>query len=127
MFSVMLRAAAAVVFLMLAANADAAESPGRYVLEKVQDGYLKLDTETGAVSLCAPKDGAWRCTGVPDDMFALTAENEKLKQRVEELEKSRFAATLPSDQDIDKLMNLFDKMVDRFVEMSRRIEREGTL
>jgi hypothetical protein len=96
-------------------------------LEKVAEGYLRLDTATGRVSLCAAQAGIWRCAGVEDDMAALAAENEQLKRRVEELEKSRFAVALPSDQDVDKLLDLFGKMVDRFLDLSRRIERQGTI
>jgi len=119
-----------VILLVLAvgaADSAAAELPGRFVFEKVPEGYLRLDTATGAVSLCAAKDAVWRCSALSDDIAALSAENDKLRKRVEELEKSRFAIALPSDQDIDKLLEWFGKMANRFVEFSRRIERQGAI
>ena len=115
------------IFAAGTAAAGAADLPGRYTFEKVPDGYLRLDSATGAVSLCASKDGIWRCNGVSDDMAALRADNEKLKQRVEDLEKSRFAIALPTDQEVDKLLDWFGKMADRFVEFSRRLDRKGTI
>ena|SRR5437764_5550363 len=113
------------LFAVGAVNSAAAELPGRFVFEKVPEGYLRLDTATGAVSLCAAKGGIWSCSGLSDDMAELRAENSKLRARVEELEKSRFSIALPSDQDIDKLLEWFGKMADRFVEFSRRMERKG--
>jgi hypothetical protein len=127
MFLVMLRIAAVLSLVLAAATVHAAELPGRYVLEKVPEGYLRLDSATGVVSLCSSKEGVWRCEGVPDDMAALANENERLKKRVEELEKSRFAVQLPSDQDVDKLLDLFGKMVDKFIDLSRRLDSQGTI
>jgi hypothetical protein len=118
---------AAILFIGLAAPAGATEVAGRYLFEKVPEGYLRLDSVTGAVSLCAAREGIWHCTGVADDMAALTAENERLKGRVEELEKSRLAVRLPTNQDVDKLLDSFGKMVDKFIDLSRRIERRGTI
>jgi hypothetical protein len=123
----MMRVVAAAFLMLAAAPAGAAELPGRYVLEKVPEGYLRLDSATGAVSLCSSKENVWRCQGVPDDMAALQVENERLKQRVEELEKSRYAVQLPTDKDIDKMMDLFGKMVDKFIDLSRRLDRQGAI
>src|SRR5262245_38816681 len=100
----MLRSAAAVL-LLLATPAGAAELCGLYVLEKFPEGYLRLVSATGQVSLCASSEGQWRCSAVADDVAALTAENERLKARIDELEKSRFAVALPSDADVRKLLD----------------------
>ena len=115
----------AVFFLAAVSSAAASELTGRFVLEKLPEGYLRMDTETGAMSICAPKSGIWQCTGIKDDMLALLAENTRLKQRLNELEQSRFSLTIPSDRDVDKLLDMFGKMVDRFVEFSQRIESSG--
>ena len=82
--------------LLTGSAAMAAEINGRYVLEKVEQGFLRLDSETGAMALCAARSGVWECTGVKDQGLDLTAElarlkaeNDKLKARVAELEKRR--------------------------------------
>jgi hypothetical protein len=111
---------------MLTAAAGAAELPGRYVFEKVEEGYLRLDSATGSVSLCARKAGLWQCAAISDDL-ALASENEWLKKRVEALENSRFAVALPADRDIAKLLALLNKMVDSLVDMSLGLERRGAI
>ena len=122
----MLRSAAALL-LLAAAPAGAAELSGRYVLEKVPEGYLRLDSATGQVSLCASSEGQWRCSAVPDDTAALTAENERLKARIDELEKSPFAVALPSDADVRKLLDSLGKMVDKWLALSPPLDRQGTI
>ena len=122
----MLRSAAALL-LLIAAPAGAAELSGRYVLEKVPEGYLRLDSATGQVSLCASSEGQWRCSAVPDDAAALTAENNRLKARIDELEKSPFAVALPSDADVRKLLDSLGKMVDKWLALSPPLDRQGTI
>ncbi|MCW5696178.1 MAG: hypothetical protein KIS96_05510 [Bauldia sp.] len=52
--------------LMTAAPAAAQQAGGRFQLTQEGDGFLRLDTESGAVSFCQQVEGAWRCA--PADM-----------------------------------------------------------
>ncbi|MGE0238752.1 MAG: hypothetical protein AB7F09_15230 [Parvibaculaceae bacterium] len=126
-----------IITVMLTGSvAPAAEISGRYVLEKVEQGFLRLDSETGAVALCAAKDGVWECAAIKDqgldltaDVARLEAENEKLKARVAELEKSGGTTKLPSDQEVDRMMDIFGKMFDRFLDFAREMDgktKDGT-
>jgi hypothetical protein len=61
---------------------------GRYSMSPAGEGFLRLDTRTGAVSNCTNK-GGWICRAVPDERAALDAEigrlqgeNQKLKDRL---------------------------------------------
>ena len=61
---------------------------GRFKLSPVPEGFLRLDTRTGAVSTCSNK-GGWACRLVPDERAALDAEigrlqadNKKLKEQL---------------------------------------------
>lgn len=61
---------------------------GRYSMSQVGDGFLRLDTRTGAVSSCTNK-GGWACRAVPDERSALDteigrlqSENQKLKDQL---------------------------------------------
>lgn len=63
---------------------------GRYTLSPVPEGFLRLDTRTGAVSTCTSK-GGWVCRVVPDERAALDTEigrlqgeNAKLKEQLAE-------------------------------------------
>lgn len=65
---------------------------GRFKLSPVPEGFLRLDTRTGAVSTCSNK-GGWACRLVPDERAALDAEigrlqadNKKLKEQLAQRE-----------------------------------------
>src|ERR1700742_1073025 len=53
---------------------------GRYTFSAVADGMLRLDTRTGAVSICAKRDASWACTAVPDERQALESEIARLQR-----------------------------------------------
>jgi hypothetical protein len=122
--------------LLTASAAPAVEITGRYVLEKVEQGFLRLDRQTGAMALCTAKSGVWECEPVKDagldvsaELARLKAENEKLKARVAELEKGGGPTKLPSDQEVDRMMDIFGKMFDRFLDFAREMDgksKDGT-
>lgn len=117
-------------------GAGAVEITGRYVLEKVEQGFLRLDSETGVMALCAAKAGVWECQTIKDDgldsakdLARLRAENESLKARIAELEKGGGPTKLPSDQEVDRMMDIFGKMFDRFLDFAREMDgksKDGT-
>ncbi|MGE3872367.1 MAG: hypothetical protein AB7F74_05355 [Parvibaculaceae bacterium] len=126
----MLRFAILIMTVMLAGSAaSAVEITGRYVLEKIEEGFLRLDSETGAMALCTAKAGVWECQAIKDQGLDLTAEigrlkaeNDRLKARVAELEKGGGATKLPSDQEVDRMMDIFGKMFDRFLDFAREMD-----
>ncbi len=81
--------------LCLAATPALAQAPapdgenGRYALQAVAGGFLRLDTRSGTVSTCTDKGSGWACYAVPDERAALdaeigrlTADNERLKTQL---------------------------------------------
>ncbi len=112
--------------LMLTIAAQAA-STGRYTLTPVDDGFLRLDTETGIVSLCQKADGRWRCQTVEDDLLALRQENEKLRAQNKALREGQTAPQalppgqqpfkLPSKEEIDKAFDFLNEVLRKFREM----------
>lgn len=80
------RVAAAVFVTALAvmhshdAHAQAAPDTenGRYTLSPVTDGFLRLDTRNGEVSICTNRNG-WTCRLVPDERTALDTEIGRLQ------------------------------------------------
>lgn len=87
-----LAAAAAVAGLGLAAAA-AEEAPGRYTMTPTDGGFIRLDTKTGAMSLCTGNNGEWACRAMPDDqkmlqerIARLEEENRALKEENRQLE-----------------------------------------
>lgn len=82
----------------------------RFTLQPVEGGVLKLDTRTGALSICSTRAGgsagSWVCEAVPEDRAALEAEIARLQARIAELEKSHtgvpdiMAPALPPSSDV---------------------------
>ena len=52
---------------------------GRYSINPVADGVLRLDTCTGQVSQCSRSDVGWACKVVPDERSALETEIARLQ------------------------------------------------
>jgi hypothetical protein len=111
------------VFAILLATASlpltAAEIPGRYILEKVEDGYLRLDRDSGAVAHCVLHSGQWECRAVKDDTAALAAQNARLRRENEELKtqlSNTYSITLPSDKDIARLKGILGNIADSFTD-----------
>lgn len=109
---------------------------GRYLLKDVEGGFIRLDTGTGKVSYCRPQDGQWRCDSVADDREALQAEiaalaeeKAKLERRIVELEEelarrgtdSGSKLELPSDEEVDRVMTFFEKIMRRFMDFARSL------
>jgi hypothetical protein len=74
---------------------------GRYALSPTADGVIRLDTRTGAVSICSNNGAGWACYAMPDERAAfdteigrLQAENEKARADIEKL-KAELAAAAP--------------------------------
>ena len=68
--------------LLIGAAPDADQAGGRYRMTPAEGGaFLRLDTQTGAMSVCQRKDGRWACEAVPDERRALETEIDRLKER----------------------------------------------
>src|ERR1700747_2044740 len=77
--------------LGLCALPAAASSTGpadkRFTVHKVDDGYLRLDGRTGAVSLCTRPDSGWVFRAAPDGRSALESEIGRLAAKNAELKR----------------------------------------
>src|SRR5579872_7551812 len=102
------RLSIAIVAILISSGAALAQTApdtenGRYALSPAGDGFLRLDTRTGAVSTCTNSSAGWACYSIPDERAALDAEigrlqaeNEKVKAELEKL-KAQLAAA-PTDR-----------------------------
>jgi hypothetical protein len=130
------------VALSLIAPARAEPAPpdsagGRYVFSKQDDGFVRLDTQTGEVSLCRQKSVGWACQAAPDDRTVLENEIARLRDENIALKKDLLARGLPlppsasseppvaqSDQPQNSTSNLRlpnDADVDRMVALAGRV------
>ncbi len=142
---IILTLAALAAFAPPAAAQTAPDSEnGRYSFSGVPDGMLRLDTRTGAVSLCAKQATGWACNAVPDERAALENEIARLQRENGALKKDMLArglplpggvasapsatqqrelnlkVPLPSDAEIDRVMSAFEKMWRRLIDMVQK-------
>lgn len=100
----------------LAQDADTA----RYSLEKSDSGFVRLDRQTGAVTLCIEADGTLTCRMAADERAAYDADLARLETRVQALEKQMADGTpaqsgnLPSDAEIDRSIGIMERFMRAF-------------
>lgn len=134
-------------------NAQRQDIPGRYTMHKADDGFIRLDTQTGEASLCRKAERGWSCAPMEDSA-------ERMRKQIAELEQqnralSREIATmrdelatlgrrpgrethpdhyddrpggrsqfrLPSEQDVDRALDYFERMLKKFQDRLNRLER----
>ena len=134
--------ALAFVLSLAASSAFAADAPSRYVVTTVGDSIWRLDSETGAMSVCGRKLDHWACEAVTDDSLALKAEVDRLKEENRELrdklakaeEKEAEAAPdrtpehrSPSaqfpDHALDEMTDFINAMIRRLQEMVQNLKQ----
>ena len=112
--------------LPLSANVQAAE---RFQLERTDNGFVRMDTQTGQMSFCEERSGQLKCTASTDDGAASAGRIEALERRVDELE-SRVAElggghnAMPSDQEFEQTMSLMERFMRRFMGIVKEFETE---
>jgi hypothetical protein len=68
---------------------------GRYTFSKVAEGFLRLDSRTGEVSLCRGHAVGWACQMLPEDRAVLENEIARLRSENAALKKDLLARGLP--------------------------------
>jgi hypothetical protein len=119
------------LLLALAAPAfaeDAGKTPetGRYAMTQTPEGFMRLDTRTGAVALCTTTGGVASCRSAPDERDALqqevdrlTRENAALKARLAAAPQGSRGLDLPKEEDMDKALNFAEKFLRRMMRIMR--------
>src|ERR1700689_5848366 len=98
MFSKAVALAIAAVCLSTPAFADDATpdtNGGRYTLNKVSDGFVRLDTQTGEVALCSQRAVGWACQVAPEDRTAFESEIARLRSANATLKQAILSHGLP--------------------------------
>jgi hypothetical protein len=140
--------ALAVAVLIAPARADAPAPDtegGRYVFSKQADGFLRLDTQSGAVSLCSERPVGWACQAAPEDRAVLENEIARLQSENAALKKVLLAHNLslppgvapdtssaqndsmlhlPSDADIDRAIAFVGQVWQRFIDAVARAQKQ---
>lgn len=123
--------ASAAILAMALAGAALAEGPiapveagenGRYSMTPTDGGYLRLDTRTGAVSLCKVQNGAAFCRAATEERAALESEIDRLVKQNETLKQQSGGYGLPSRQDFDRALDYAEQFMRRMMRIMREDE-----
>src|SRR4051812_32991069 len=125
----------AFVTAALTGPAGAEDGDGRYRLSPTPDGFLKLDSRSGAVSACKRGPDGYQCRLVPDEQAALQAEIDRLAKENTALreqlataglplperpgESTKPSPVLPRDDQIDRALGFMEKLLRRFMSILR--------
>ncbi|RUM07075.1 hypothetical protein [Rhizobium chutanense] len=112
--------------LLLPLGAAAAEADAtRFQLERSGDHFVRLDKQTGAMSICQDKDGALVCRMAADERAAYEDELDRLSERVTKLEQGGLInRALPSDAEVDRSISIMEKMMKSFMGMVKEFQAE---
>ena len=160
----------------VSASAQDAQGPGsqglgseaaRYSFFKIQDTFVRLDSQTGQVAQCGHGGSGWSCKLAPDERSALENEIARIQGENATLKKELLArgielpgnmkaepapapgpmaktpepnaeprpvpprdvpqepsVRLPSDAELDKVMNWMEKVWGRLVDMMVKLQRD---
>lgn len=118
---------------------NAAEPSGRYSMSPADGGFVRLDTQTGAMALCANKDGSWSCSDIAESsdaarkrLEALERENQSLKDEVRRLEETAIVPpvegpksfAMPDEKDVDKAFDYVESMIRKFRNRIKKLEEQ---
>ena len=115
----------------------------RFTLHKVDDGYLRLDGRSGAVSLCTRPDSGWVCRAMPDERSALeneigrlAAENAELKRTLLDRGMSLpglpprppadvgVGSAAPTESDVDRVVALAERLWRRTLDVIGNLKHD---
>lgn len=148
-----MRIAVAVIAALALLGGGAAAQPappdsesGRFIVRSFDDGVIRIDRESGATSVCRQDADGWACRAVPDEREALEDEiarlaqdNAELAARIGELEDQLASGEsppgaprddeertpdLPSEAEIDRMMDSFERMMRRFLGIVRSLKED---
>jgi hypothetical protein len=89
---------------------------GRFTMTPVANGFLRLDTRTGAVSLCTVASGQAECRASADERAALETEIGRLSK-----ENAALKAQIAKDGGESQDERRFDHALDRMEKFMRRM------
>ncbi|RUM98914.1 hypothetical protein EET67_04515 [Pseudaminobacter arsenicus] len=120
--------------MLASTNTNAAETE-RYRLEKTDTGYVRMDTQTGEMSICEERDGQLICKLATDMRTAFEGEVERLQDAVTALEEriakleaalpAKPQSALPTEEEFEKTMGYMERFLRRFMGIAKDMEEES--
>jgi hypothetical protein len=109
---------------------------GRYTMTPAPNGFLRMDTRSGAVALCTLRDGNVTCASSADERGALEAEiarlskeNAALRERLAEVTQrgpaARMRDALPNEDEMNKALGMAETFMRRMMRIMREEAPKG--
>jgi hypothetical protein len=127
--------AVATVLLSLPASGQAG---GDRRIIPTDDGFMEIDTQSGAVTQCQRAPDGYRCARAKSDQSALQAEINRLRQENAELRRGlaqrepglrsdqRTKPPEPMDQEVDRALDVMERFLRRFMSIMRDEKTDRT-
>jgi flagellar motility protein MotE (MotC chaperone) len=119
---------------LLVGGALAAEAD-RYKLEKSGSGWVRMDTQTGEMSICEERAGQLVCKLAADERAAFQEDVDRLlssikglEDRVTALENSltaKLERTLPTEEEFEKTMSYMERFFRGFIGIVKELDQEA--
>ena len=135
--------------LMMAGPAlaqEASKPVGRYQIERFDDGVVRLDTLTGALTKCGDRDGEWRCDALAggssdlerqilvlrEEVALLGEELGRLADRLDAFEGGELSLLPPEtppsiekqQEKMDQAFTFAERFMQRFFDMIKEFQDE---
>ncbi len=120
---------AAAIGLALGATAATAQE-GRFVMERTENGFVRLDTFTGELSACSTTEGQIVCRMAADERLALEEQIDLLEERIATMEEAvsetpqERGGGLPSNEEIDRTFGMMEQMMRRFLGIIEELDQD---
>jgi len=114
-----------------------AEEAGRYQLERSDNGFVRLDTVTGEMSLCRETGDGLSCETARDDVADLRRERDRLRDENRDLRRENedmhreldtrgdySSDDLPSDEEMEHMASWFERMMTIMMRTMRHVDEE---
>jgi hypothetical protein len=128
--------------LSLAQTSPSLVDEDRYHIVELADGVMRIDRQTGQVTECRPEASGLVCRLAADDRTAYEAEINRLSEALadaraaleageqalapqEDLPGVRERMGLPSDTELDAVMDTAEEAMRRFMGMVENLRREN--
>ena len=128
----------------LAAGPDNSQTANRYIMRPANGGFIRMDTQTGAISFCRTDSGSVSCRLGEDDRLALMNELNKLKKKNAELKEEnrrledmllgddkengagggKRSFKLPSEKEVDQALGYIERMYKKFRDKFKELNKE---
>lgn len=106
----------------------------RYQMEKTDKGYVRMDTQTGEMSICEERDSQLVCklaaderSALQDELGRVQTELKALDERLVKLESSLTAqleSKLPTEEEFQKSMGYMERFFRSFMGIVKDMEKE---